>query len=374
MSLLPDSRLDRPPSLPLAAAALLFGLVAACEKPIVVQGRAPAEVGGMIFEAGDYDVRRLEIHSGKESFEYAVPVMVLPIKVTNADAKAFTYNPAHSAPQMNESATPLVYPDPGGEAELPPAQKTPLRGVTLSQGAFPGQINQPRVLNQGESLTDYYLFELPSQGTSALILSIPPTWHRKKMPALVRFPYAPKQVKGPKVYGLNEPAVFDDKATFTLTGAETAYIKTEDTVQGEGYSTNPLLKLTYTIENTGDQPLEYEPNHRAVAGAVGARLSSQEKGAHKRVQFSPSTSPVGQLRGETELAPGKTLTDYVLFEQPDEQVTTLSLEFPASLFEAKGVARVAFAYDHVVPPRPAELDPKTQNDPKPDAEESEDGK
>ncbi len=332
----------------------------ACEKPVVVSAGKPAVAGGMQFEVSDYDVQLLEIHKGDESFEYSSPVLVLPVKITNQDGKPFNYSPTHSAPQMNESSTPLLYVDPGAEAELPPAQKTTMKGVLLSKGKFPGQLNEIKAVNKGESLTDYYLFELPPEGTSGLVFSVPPTWHRGKLPALIRIPYTAKKPKGPATYAKGEAIDFEG-VTLTIDSLENTYIKTSDTAQGEGFSTNPLLKISYTIENNRDEEIVYEPNHRAVAGAKGARLFFSDEGqpeAVKRIQFGPTTTPDKQLTGKTSIASGKKITDYVLFEQPGEGVTELNLEFPASLFDATGLARVNLDYAHSTPPLPKELEKK----------------
>ena len=341
----------------MAASAFLLGLMA-CEKPVGVSVGTPAVTGQMQFELGEYSVEKLELHEGEESYAYDQAVLAIPVTITNQGEKPYTYSPTHNAPQMNEGSTPLLYVDPGAEADLPPSQKQALQGVLLTKGSFPKQITEPQALGKGESLTDYYLFELPPKGTAGLIFSVPPTWHRGKMPALIRFDYTPKKPKGPNIFAPKETIDFSG-VSFTVTDTGTSYIKTNDTSVGEGFSTNPLYKISYTIENNREEAIVYEPNHKAVAGAIGARLSSLKEGAHKRVQFGPTTSPEGQLSGKTSVEPGKSISDYVLFEQPGKDVATLTLEFPAALFDASGLARVAIDYTHDTPPLPKELEKKT---------------
>lgn len=351
----------------MAASTLLLGLVA-CEKPVVVSSGTPAVAGQMKFELGEYSVEKLELHEGDENYAYDQAVLAIPVTITNQGEKPYTYSPTHNAPQMNEGSTPLLYVDPGAEADMPPAQKQALQGVLLTKGSFPKQITEPQALGKGESLTDYYLFELPPKGTSGLVFSVPPTWHRGKMPALIRFGYTAKKPKGPSVFALEEAIDFDG-VSFTVNSATTTYIKTDDTSVGEGFSTNPLFKISYTIENNRKEAIVYEPNHKAVAGAIGARLSSLKEGAHKRVQFGPTTSPEGQLSGKTSVEPGKSISDYVLFEQPGEDVSSLTLEFPAALFDASGLARVAIDYTHSTPPLPKELEKKKTDDGKKEEED-----
>lgn len=354
-----------------AVALTLAALSTGCEKPVVAEAGAPAVAGGLQFEVGSYDVRYLELTEGDETFEYPQPVLIIPLTITNQGEDAFNYNPSHNAPQMNEASTPLLYPDPGPEATLPPESKTPINGVLLSRGQLSGQITQAKSLAKGDSVKDLYLFEPPPEGTSDLILSIPPAWHRGKTPVLFRLKYTPKQPKGPKVYGEGEGIAFDG-VTFTVTGTETAYIKTTDTAQGEGFSTKPLFKISFSIENGRDDAITYDPNHRAVAGAPGARLFSAAEGAHKRVQFGPTTTPEGQLTDKREVAAGKTIKDYVLFEQPGEDVESLMLEYPASLFDGKGVARVNLDYTFKKPKLPEELAKKDDKKKEGEGEEKKD--
>tara|TARA_Y100000588_G_scaffold348026_1_gene397265 strand:- start:52 stop:870 length:819 start_codon:yes stop_codon:yes gene_type:complete len=261
---------------------------------------------------------------------------------------------------MNEGSTPLLYRAPTGEeAQLPPEQKTPVNGVIISRGSVPKQITKPQTLAKGDSVTDVYLFERPPADWNDLVFSLPPTWHRGKTPVLFTLPYKATTPKGPKVYSEKEAVDFDS-VEFTVTKTENLYVKTNDTAQGEGFSKNPLYKITYTVENKGSEEITYEPSHRAVAGAAGARLFSSAEGAHKRVQFGPTTTPEGQLEGKQPVAPGKKITDFVLFEMPSDEVTSLTFEYPASLFEKKGIARVLLSYSFKKPELPKELQKKDE--------------
>ena len=342
---------------------------AGCEEPVVAPPGGAAEIGGARIELGAYDVRYLELFDGAETVEYKRAVLALPITIKNIGEGALPYSPTHDARQGSELTAPLLYLAPDApEGAPPPASKGALiKGVYVSRGVVPGQINEARSIAPGESLTDLYLFELPPEGAGELILSAPPTWHRAKVPALLRIDYAPKEASGPRVYAIAEGAAFDG-ALFQVDSVETAYIKTEDKTIGDGFSSEPLLRVRYTIKNESDAPLTYEPNHRAVAGAPGARLSAADGSAVGRIQFGPSTRPEGQLGGDTELAPQESVSDYVLFRQPEEGSGPLLLEFPAALFERRGTARVSFDYEYVNPTLPAELTPKSKpTAPAPDA-------
>lgn len=340
------------------AAAMTF--MTGCEKPVIAAADAPAVAGGVEFTLGSYELRYLELTDGDETFEYPSPVLIIPVTITNNGENELTYTPTHSAQQMNEGSTPLLYRAPTGEeAKLPPEQKTPINGVIISRGSVPKQITKPQTLAKGDSITDVYLFERPPADWNDLVFSLPPTWHRGKTPVLFTLPYKAATPKGPKVFNENEAVSFDG-VEFTVTKTENLYVKTNDTAQGEGFSKNPLYKITYTVENKGSEEITYEPSHRAVAGAPGARLFSSAEGAHKRVQFGPTTTPEGQLEGKQPVAPGKKITDFVLFEMPSDEVTSLTFEYPASLFEKKGIARVLLSYSFKKPELPKELQKKDE--------------
>lgn len=334
----------------LASCLAPAALFTACESPVVVDAGQTATIGGVDLSVGTYEVRHVELHVGDDTVEYADPILIIPITITNKGEDAITYSPTHNAQTMTESSTPLLYPDPGAGADLPPATKVPIAGVTLAKGALEGQINASTSIAPGESLTDLLLFHLPAEGTDALILSLPPTLHRGKVPALIRIAYTPPEPTGPKIYKLGEALPFGD-VTFTITGTEQSYIVTNDSSQGKGFSRDPLLKIAYTIENKSEAAITYRPGHRAVgADAKGARLTQGSEGV-SRVQFAASTTPDGQLQGEQTIAPAGTSSDFVLFESPAE-AGELSFEYPASLFGQKGLVRVAIPYEPATVPKP----------------------
>ena len=338
-------------------------LFVACDKPVVGQAGQPVATGGMEFSVGELDVRYLELSSGGETFEYPKPVLLVPLTITNKGQDAKPYVPTHDAPQMSEASTPLLYADPGPEAKLPPASKTPIPGALLKRGALPGQRTEAATLAPGESLTDLLVFQLPPKELTSLILSVPPTLHRGKMPALIRLPYSPQEPSGPKVYAQGQPVPLA-QAILTLERVQIDYIPIEDTAQGKGFSSEPLLKLSYSIKNEGDAPLIYEPNHKAVSGAAGARLSSAQEGAYNRITFAATTQPEGQLKGKITIKPKSSIEDFVLFERPGEDVKELSLEIPASLFNQPGLARISVPYAFKEPELPAAL--KKSAPPKPE--------
>ncbi len=334
--------------------ALSFALAgAACEEPIVSDMSSPATAGGIQFEVVKYDVEYLELTEGEEVFEYPDPVLTISVEVTNTGEKPLTYSPTHSAQQMSETSTPLLYPDPGPEAKLPPLTKNPIPGVYLEEGKLDGQVTKTQTVEPGASVSDIFVFEVPDAKSADLIFSIPPSMHRANVPVLFRIPYEYKKPKGPTVYGVGD-SVEVGPVAFSVESAEAEWVKTEDTAQGKGFSSEPLFRVNYEIKNNGKEPVEYEPTHRDVKGTRGASLFSSE-GTYSRVRLPPTTTAVGQVQKDTELAAGDSVKDFALFELPDEGAEMVTYEYPASQFGQNGLIRVQIPYEHSVPDKPEEI-------------------
>lgn len=332
-------------------ALMLAVTLAGCEKPLVGAVGAAQTVGGMEFNVTSYDVRYLEINDGDQTYEYPRPVLTIPISIKNVGEGDFIYSPSHNAAQMTEAATPLLYLDPGAEATLPPENKNLIPGVVLDKGTVAGQVVSATTLAKGQSVDDVLLFEVPD-AAQKLILSIPPAMHRGKMPLLIRLDYQPVEPKGPKVYEVGKEQAFDG-VTFTVTGTEYGYVKTNDSAQGEGFSSDPLFKVSYKVSNTTDAAVTLDPGHKAV-GTRGAALYGADS-AYNRVKFPASTKVEGQIDGTVTVEPGKSVTDFVLFEAPPKGVTRASFEYPASLFGRTGLARFNVPFEWKEVPPPAEL-------------------
>ena len=342
-------RLIRPDLLVVAVLALA---AIGCDKPTIAEG-STAQVGGIEFALGDLQTRYLEVTDGTNTYEYPQPALVIPVTLKNLGPGDFSYSPSSSTQQMTEAQTPLLYADPGPEADLPPESKTLINGVYLEKGALEGQVRTGTTIAEGESLTDLFLFEVPDEANRDLILSIPPSMHRGKFPLLFRVKYAPEEALGPKVYPQGEPAKLD-VAEFTVTGTEVAYVKTNDSAQGEGFSSDPLLKVNFEIKNTSEQPITYDPSHRDL-GTRGAALFGKGE-TYKRVKFAATTAVVSLKSDPVEIAPGDSVQDFVLFERPSKDADQLSFEYPANLFGGTGIARVSVDYEYAEPPVPKELE------------------
>ncbi|QDG51599.1 DUF4352 domain-containing protein [Persicimonas caeni] len=339
----------------LLVAAALLTAGAACEKPAVTEMKKPVQAGGVQFNVTGYDVRYLELNADGKTVEYPEPVLAINVEVTNQKDQPLTYTPSHRTQQVTEANAPLLYQDPGKEADLPPASKQTINGVFLEEGQLDEQVTQSKTLAKGESLTDVFLFEVPEAKEAALILSLPPTMHHGAVPVLFRIPYQYQKPKGPTVHEMGK-TVSAGPVGFTVEKAEVAYIKTKHTIEGEGYSSNPRLKISYKVENTGKEPITYSPEHN-VEGARGAALYSGGE-TFNRVKMPSNAEAEGQITDSTEIKPGKSVTDFVLFERPSKEVKSVTFVYPADRFGGEGLVRVEVPYEYKDPELPKELKKK----------------
>lgn len=319
----------------------------------------PVLSGGVAFDVTGYELRYLELNTAGKTVSYSKPVLSVKVKLTNQSDKPLTYSPTHQTQQMTEATTPLLYADPGTEAELPPASKQTIGGVYLEKGRPAGQLGDTKTLQKGESLEDVFLFKVPTAKKEALILSLPPSMSHAKLPVLIRIPYQFQEPKGPTVYKAGE-LIAQGAASITVESAEVAYIETNHTIEGKGYSSAPWLKVTYKIENTGDQPVTYTPEHD-VEGGQGAAVFAGNNTV-KRVKLSANAKAVDRITEPTTLEPGKSVTDFALFERPGKDVDSIIFEYPASRFGGEGLVRVSVPYTYSEPELPKEMQKKTKED------------
>jgi hypothetical protein len=241
---------------------------------------------------------------------------------------------------MTEASSPLLYYAPEGSKPLPPKKKTPMKGVVLEEGALEGQTTTDKKLAAGDSLTDRYLFELPSDKKANLVFSMPPAMHRGTKPALHRISYEYEKPKGPPVRQLGETVAMDG-VSLTLDSAQLEYVKLKGSGDETGYSTDPLLKVGYTIKNSSDESVTYRPGHRTTSGPRPPALYAQAEQTQTipRVKFSSNLSPAGQMQGTTSIEAGASVEDYALFEMPGDNVSGVRFEYPAARFGRSGLLR-----------------------------------
>lgn len=337
-------------------ACTLLCLSACGEKPVVGTAGTQAVAGGIAFDVGPYDVLYPELNEGTQTYQYAQSVMMIPITLTNTTKKPVSYSPTHQTASMSEATTPLLYPDPGAEVDLPPQSKVAVPGVILKEGTMPGQLTTPQSIAPGASIKDVLLFQVPPK-VSSLVLSLPPSFHNGTTPVLFRLPYTPKTPKGPEVSPHGEDITLGD-VTLNVSGAVSEYVATNDTANGEGFSSEPLLKVSFTLKNNSDAALLYNPNHNETAGAISPKLYSEQEGVLSRISFGASTAPKGQQVAKINIKPGESISDFTVFERPVKEVDSVLLEFPGAVVEQSGLARIKLPINMAKPEMPAKLKKK----------------
>lgn len=344
----------------LVTAVLALALMGCDEKPQLHPGSQPATAGGMKFELGDYHLRYLVLtDSDGQVVEYPAPVLAIELTMTNTGEDDFDYDPTHSDSATSERSTPLLYPAPEGEGDEIDWEQfspRPIEGVLLHRAQWDQQQQESVTLSPGDSVTDYFLFQVPGEDQSDLVFSVPPSMHRGELPVMLRFDYVPTQPEGPTLYEVGDEIDFDG-VYFTVTSVEQTYVKVEDASQGEGYSSEPVLKVSYTLRNESGETITFDPAHRNISGDQGAVLDSQAVD-FRRFLFPSTARPENQQRGRVDVEPGETIEDFTAFERPREAADLVTFILPASHFDRSGRVRVGFSYT----PEEVELPEELQED------------
>ena len=182
---------------------------------------------------------------------------------------------------------------------------------------------------------------MPPEGMSDLILSLPPIWHRGKTPVLFKIPYTSKDPERSEALSCRG----DDRVwgghLFGHRGRDRLH-------QDIGYSSGRGL-LQKSLSSRSTTPSRTRARRRSTTspiivllGAPQGRGSMERSRARSRGCSSARRRHQSvSSRGRRSLEAGATLSDYVLFETPSKGAEKLTFEYPASLFEARGIARVS---------------------------------
>ena len=297
-----------------AVVSILCG-VAACNSMKVHPADSSVKQGGMTFKILGYSIEQPNIVERKRILEYKSPFLAIKLQIKNAGKRPFVYSPTHFSKELTQISTPLLFPKPD-KAKPPFNDIEPLSGVYIEEGTIASQKTSPKTLKSGESVQDIYLFKLPDFEKGRLVLSLPPSMHRGTRPVFFEIPYTYKKPPTPQVHK-SGGWIAQNEFEFQLVGTDVAYIELEDQVQGKAYSSEPLLKVTYKIKNTGKDKKTYNPTFRRVRNMPGPTMVTPEGRELKRVDFPITAKPVGQIFKETKIESGQTLTDFSLFERPD---------------------------------------------------------
>lgn len=310
-------------------------------------------------------------------------VILIPITVTNSSDKEIKYfSLVNANGSINESIAIRLL---GTESlELTSDTKyTSVKRVTFvdpKNGAFflPNQITDAeKVIPPGGSINDFIVFDIPEniaaikrfiltipsnivspgQATKGQIVALDLNFGAEKFAPIERkvFPQKEWATKGPL------------KMRVTNLTAGPVLLVARSAKEGEPDYENPkhrtnydLLKVEFEVENTSDHPLKYRPIHgkEQVVGLTLEAIAADE--SRETLGFAgirdQNLVPKGQINSRSEdIAPGKTLKDFFLFDLPPDDIR--KLEFAASIHlfsdldpSARGLLRFQLNY---APPAPA---------------------
>lgn len=334
----------------LAAAVLILGGVVGCQKPTVGNLGEPVQEKGapVAVTVVGYSLERVEIEGEKGPLVFPEPVLAVTLKMENKGQAAHPYQPTHTADKATNLQSPLLFVDPGPKA--PPSLN--ITGVYLEEGRLPSQKTGLIQIAPGESVEDTFLFQPPTEENVDLMMTIPPAIHGGKNFLHVRISYTRPEAPGVTVHEPGKDIVVGD-VTVKVTPGAVEYVKLKDVNKGEGFSKDPVYKVAFTLSNKGEKPVQYDPGHLQVGEALGVTLTENGgAGRFLRVRFGGDREVPGQIRSATVIEPGKSVTDFAIFEQPSKQVKSLRLSIPARLFAGEGLLRIDMPYTYSEPEKP----------------------
>ena len=334
----------------LPAVLLALAGMSACQKPTQgTLGEAVQEPGApMAITVVEYRLQLVEIEGEKGPLVFPEPVLALKLKLENKGAAPFPYQPTHSADKATNLQSPLLFVDPG--PKNPPSHY--ITGIYLEEGRLPSQGSALIQIAPGESVEDVYLFQPPAEENVDLLLTVPPAVHGGKNFLHIKISYTRPDAPTVKVY---EPGtdIAVGGVTLKVSTGIVQYIALKDSNQGEGFSQDPVFKVPFTLENKGAAPVQYDPGHVRIGDALGMSLTEVGgAGRFLRVRFGGDREVVGQIRSATTIEPGKSITDFAVFERPAKQIEKVRLRIPGRLFGGEGLLRIDMPYTFADPPKP----------------------
>jgi hypothetical protein len=284
------------------------------------------------------------------------PVLLVHLTLDNRGQVPVRYDAGEATTTASQARTPLLFVDNGPDADL--GQNVPL--VTLSSNHYvPDPVRDVVTVAPAQRIEDILIFQAPPEGTNALRLSLPPTMFgpTAEMPVWITIPYAANAPRQPEVGAVMAP-VPGDGYSFQVDRYEVAYLPNAD---ASGFTDEPKLAVWFTVANTGETPLQYEPPFTNTGTGVMPALIDRTtylSGAERSFPLAvlpPGQSLQGQVTQTRVIPPGGSLSDLVAFRRPDAEARELLLYFPGHLVGRTGQVRVGMSYAFSDPPLPAAL-------------------
>lgn len=342
----------------IAGMALTATLLGGCQKPPESTLGQPVTIGLVSATVSSVDLAYLELEGPSGAATTTDPVLRVTLQIQNGGAEAIRYDIGWGTTAATQAQSPLLFVDPGLEIVLANAANIPV----LRLGAWEyldDPITEATRIEPGATLTDVLLFTAPPADAGSLLLSLPPALFgtTNKLPGYVRIPYAaPGEIPAPSPIAQGETFA-GNGFNLTIDSTEQAFVRLSNPQGQGGFSTTPLLKVNFTVTNTGTATIEYVPE-RANRSIDPPALTDPSGAPIERAGFDDGVTVDTMVAERRQVAPGESLQTFLLFKRPDPSVTSMLLTFPGKRFGSTGLARFTLPYAHTATiPDPPELNP-----------------
>lgn len=343
---------------PVVAALLGASVLGACVTPPEATLGQPVSQHDVSVTVESATLQYLDLEGPLGGVQTESPLLVVRLSVTNGSTGPIRYDLAWGSTAATQAQTALLFVDPGAEAE--PSSGLPVSRALLNTHRYlDDPVTEAKTIAPGETLRDVLLFDAPPADAGALVLSLPPSVFgpTAKTPALVRIPYSASAPEPPAAVAMGTPHV-GNGFSYTVTGTSVVWPRLVNSTDGkEGFSESPLLRIDFTVENTGASTIEYLPT--AASNRYAAPSLSTEAGTTvPRATFPPGVTAVDHRNQAQQIGPGESFSNFMLFQRPAPDVSALRLVVPGARIGGTGLVRVTIPYAWADPPEPAELTPR----------------
>lgn len=349
-----------------ALGALVLALAVGCVTPPEATLGQPVTQEGVSATVTGVELTYLDLEGPVGGVQTEAPLLVVRLSTTNSGTEPVRYDLAWGASAATQAQTALLFVDAGPEAE--PTSGLPVARALLNTHRYLADpVTEARSIAAGETLEDILLFEAPPADATALVLSLPPTLFgpAAKAPAFVRIPWSnPGEIAPPTGVGVGE-AHAGDGFEFTVTGTSVLWPRMTNSTDGKaGFSEAPLLRIDFALANTGESTIEYLPTS-ATNRYNPAVLHTDAGATVPRATFPPNITVDGLQTAARQIGPGERFENFMLFERPAAEVSSLRLVIPGARLGSTGIVRVELPYAWEDPAEPAELTPQVVEAPAP---------
>ena len=341
----------------LAGLLALVGATAACESAPEATLGQPVTQGSVAVSVEEIDLRYLDLEGPSGGAQTAAPHLVVRLSVTNSGADLVTYDLGWSQSASTQADAPLLFIDPGPEAE--PTSGDNIPGTALTTHTWlQDPVSAVTSIAPGATLEDWLVFDAPPADAGGLVLSLPPRIFGPEVsaPAYVRFDAPSAEVTAPDYVAAGE-VVEGDGFRFRVLGTETKWARLTSASEGEGFSDQPLMVVRFELTNTGTTTSEWVPV--SADGRFDApSLTTLDGEAVAQASFPPGVSPDDAATSRQAVGAGETYRGAMLFERPGQGVSQLRLTLPGKRVGSTGLIRALVSYTWADPAEPAELTPR----------------